>query len=90
MLTGGIIAEVRCVESVAVKYHEVGVDEVPVRPSLRSNDQISKLGSAQRAMERIIIGVTLGDKQRASWMRELTRVDIIVQKRKGSGLGLVM
>ena len=43
-----------------------------------------KLRSAQRAMERKMVGVTLRDRKRASWIREQTQVeDILAQiKRK--------
>lgn len=42
-----------------------------------------KLRCAQRAMERIMLGVTLRDRKRATWIREQTRIeDIIVQIKK--------
>ena len=50
----------------------------------------NKLRSAQRAMERSMLGITLKDRKRASWVRDQTKVkDIIVaikeQKWKWAG-----
>lgn len=42
----------------------------------------SKLRSAQQAMERIMIRVTLRDRKQASFVREQTRVEDIVQIKK--------
>ena len=52
-----------------------------------------KLQSAQRGMERIMLGITLRDKKRASWIREQTKVEDIlstVKRRKWTWAGHVM
>ena len=42
----------------------------------------NKLRSAQRAMERSMLGVTLRDKKRATWIREQTKVKDILEAIK--------
>ena len=52
-----------------------------------------KLRSAQRGMERIMLGITWRDRKRASWIREQTKVEDIlttIKKRKWSWAGHVM
>ena len=52
-----------------------------------------KLRSAQRGMERKMIGVTLRDRTRASWIREQTKVEDIlmtIKKKKWTWAGHVM
>lgn len=50
----------------------------------------SKLRLAQGERKRKMIGAKLRVRKRASWIREQTRVEDIVQiKKKRSGLGLV-
>lgn len=44
--------------------------------------QILKFRSAQRGMERLMLGVTLQDKKRAEWIRSRTRVKDIIQQIK--------
>ena len=49
-----------------------------------------KLRSAQRGMERIMLGITWRDKKRASWIRDQTKVEDIlttIKKRKWSWAG---
>ena len=51
-----------------------------------------KLVSAQRAMERIMLGVSLRDRKRATWIRDQTRVDDIImciKKKKWQWAGHV-
>ena len=38
----------------------------------------NKLGSAQRGMERSMLGISLRDRKRASWVREKTKVKNIL------------
>ena len=52
-----------------------------------------KLRTTQRGMERIMVGVTLRDRKRASWIREQTRVDDVIgtiKKKKWTWAGHVM
>ncbi len=44
-----------------------------------------KLRSAQRGMERRMLGITLRDKKRTSWIREQTKVEDILMTRSGHG-----
>lgn len=54
---------------------------------------VRNLGSAQRAMEGRMIGVTLKDRKRAFWIREQTRVDDVtvqIEKKKWTWAGHVV
>ena len=41
-----------------------------------------KLQSAQREMERIMLGITWRDRRRASWIREQTKVEDMLSTNK--------
>ena len=52
-----------------------------------------KLISTQRAMERIMMGISLRDRKRATWIREQTKVEDImstIKKKKWTWAGHVM
>ena len=52
-----------------------------------------KLRTAERKMERIMLGITLRDRKRATWIREKTRIEDIlatIKKRKWAWAGHVM
>ncbi len=52
-----------------------------------------KLNSAQRGMERRMLGITWRDRKRASWIREQTKVEDIlmtIKKKKWTWAGHVM
>ncbi len=52
-----------------------------------------KLRSAQRGMERRMLGITLRDRKRASWIREHTKVEdilVTIKNKKWTWAGHVM
>jgi hypothetical protein len=49
-----------------------------------NNTQLHKLVITQRKMERIMVGVTLRDRKRASWIREQTKVIDIMDHIRGN------
>ncbi|XP_037803636.1 uncharacterized protein LOC119598084 [Penaeus monodon] len=54
--------------------------------------QERKLASAQRRMERLVLGISLRDKRRATWIRKQTKVETIVRiikKKEWPWAGLI-
>ncbi len=58
-----------------------------------TKEQERKLRSAQRGMERKLLGITRRERKRATWMREETKVEDIfmtIRKKKWSRAGHIM
>ena len=55
-----------------------------VRPGQLSNTQLEKLVTTQRKMERIMIGVTLKDRNSTEWIRKQSGVTDIIRSIRES------